>query len=115
MNIAEQHDVRLQANGTTSGATNSGAIFATAILIALLAHTVEAPSVGLVYGSGITPNTVAGTVAISSARADSDDTAARFRKLLQAWNGEDAGYDDRVWPDIAAALQADRLSARPLF
>jgi len=36
-------------------------------------------------------------------------------ELLDRWLRDDSGYDEETWPDLKAALDRDRLSARRLF
>lgn len=41
--------------------------------------------------------------------------ATRAIALLDEWLADDSGYDEETWPEIKAALDRDRLSARKLF
>ena len=36
-------------------------------------------------------------------------------EYLRAWMKDTSGYDERVWPEVKAALEEDRLSDRKLF
>jgi hypothetical protein len=36
-------------------------------------------------------------------------------ELLQEWLADESGYDESTWPELKAALDQDRLSARKLF
>jgi hypothetical protein len=35
--------------------------------------------------------------------------------LLDEWLNDDSGYDEETWPELKAALDRDRPSARRLF
>jgi hypothetical protein len=35
--------------------------------------------------------------------------------LLDEWLADDSGYDEKTWPELKAALDRDRLSARKFF
>lgn len=41
--------------------------------------------------------------------------ATRAIALLDEWLADDSGYDEETWPELKAALDRDRLSARKLF
>lgn len=36
-------------------------------------------------------------------------------ELLDRWLQDQSGYDEETWPELKAALDRDRLSARRLF
>jgi hypothetical protein len=47
-----------------------------------------------------------------------DDLMARNRaviRLLNEWLADESGYDEETWPELKAALQANRSSGRRLF
>jgi hypothetical protein len=35
--------------------------------------------------------------------------------LLDEWLADESGYDEQTWPDLKAAIDRDRTSARRLF
>ena len=36
-------------------------------------------------------------------------------RLLQGWLADESGYDERVWPQLKEALEANRMGERKLF
>ncbi len=53
-----------------------------------------------------------------SATQGHDDLMARNRaaiRLLDEWLADESGYDEETWPQLKAALQANRPSGRRLF
>ena len=41
--------------------------------------------------------------------------ASSAMALLDEWLADESGYDEQAWPELKAALDRDRTSARRLF
>jgi hypothetical protein len=41
--------------------------------------------------------------------------AAGIKALLDEWLRDESGYDERMWPELKAAIDRDRSSSRRLF
>jgi len=49
--------------------------------------------------------------------AGESDKAARAEILraLDEWLADESGYDEKIWPELKKAIEANRLSARKRF
>ena len=112
MTVAEEHDALLQAKGTCSPGSP---LVAPLLLVALIAYAGVEVRAGILIVAPATPNTSDGTVAITTAPVPSGDVATKFRNLMNVWTSDASRYDSDVWPEIVAALEANRSSKRSLF
>lgn len=40
---------------------------------------------------------------------------AAVLKMIEVWQADSSGYEERVWPNLVREIEADRLSARERF
>lgn len=43
------------------------------------------------------------------------DRYERLRELIELWLADDSGYDEEVWPQVKAGIEASRMSSRKRF
>jgi hypothetical protein len=92
----------------SSAVTISGTASARAVFEAFL---IDDPSVTSIP---VRSTPIAQYVAVPEEAATSKP-AAQAIALLDEWLADDSSYDEDTWPELKAALNQDRLSARRLF
>jgi hypothetical protein len=52
---------------------------------------------------------------MSDANGERQRRVRELIRLLDEWMDDESGYDEKIWPQLKAALENDRLSSRRLF